>query len=97
MMADMQKKSVKKWIILLLLPFLTLVLVAFAQVIVHFMLSQSTGDSGSGIEVASAHSTAVKVINVISFVIGTISVPLLILTPLWIVLLVRDLREQKRK
>jgi hypothetical protein len=83
-----QKKktdSNKKWVLLIILPFVALILTAIAQTLVHFTLNQNDTSY-----VASSNSLIVTLVNILSVLIGIASVILIILMPVWIIMLVRN-------
>ncbi|CAN5639316.1 hypothetical protein BH23PAT1_BH23PAT1_2920 [soil metagenome] len=93
---NQEVKSVKKWVLLLFLPLLFLVIVALLQIIVRFALTNSAGLAEGGLE-APASSPITSLINVFSLLIGSVSVVLILLIPLWLFLIVRDLKGHERK
>jgi len=81
-----QKSSIKKWIVLIFLPFVGLILATIAQVIVHFDLnSNANGNS----------PLLAKIFNIFSIFVGFFSVFGIILIPLWIIMLVKDSKHNK--
>lgn len=90
------KKSIKKWVLLLIMPFVALILVALAQVIVRVVLASSTNVTDTGLEAQGSGDILRLVINIFSLIVGIVSVVAIILAPLWLVMLVRDLKGQKR-
>jgi uncharacterized membrane protein HdeD (DUF308 family) len=71
-----QKKSLKPWIILLALPIPLLILTAFAQVAVRLALG------------SNSNSAVMMIVNILSLLMGMVSVILLMGIPVWIVFLV---------
>lgn len=88
-----QVKSVKKWVLLLIMPVVALIVVALAQMIVRFALTSVTE---TGLETQGSGDIIEVVINIFSLLVGTVSVVAIILTPLWLVMLVRDLKGHPR-
>jgi|GEM_PF-2213899 len=91
-----KRKSVKKWVLLLVLPLVLLIIVALLQIIVHFVLAKSSIDAGVGVNTATTSSISTTVLTMISFIVGSVSVIALVPSPLWIVFLVRDLKGNAR-
>lgn len=73
---EQQKKSLKPWIILLVLPIPLLVFTALLQMIVRFLKNGSDGGA------------VFLVVNIFSLLLGIASVVLLMGIPIWIVFLV---------
>jgi hypothetical protein len=76
---DFEPKSERKWWWLIFSPISALIIVALLQVIVHFVLNNSS-NSGS--------SPAITLVNIISIIVGVIAVVLLLLLPIWIIELI---------
>lgn len=120
-MEKTQQKSVKKWVLLLVMPIVALIFVAFAQSIARFVSSsstpvtetsletqdsdetfgalinsRSTPETKTNKETQSSNQTIETVINIFSLLIGVVSVIALLLTPLWLVMLVRELKGHVR-
>lgn len=95
-MGKAQQKSVKKWVLLLVMPLLALILVALIQMIARFVLAGSAPVTETGLETQGSGEIIKVVINVSSLIIGVVSVIALIFTPLWLVMLVRDLKGHER-
>jgi hypothetical protein len=74
------KRSLKKWVLLLVLPYASLIGVSFLQLVVRF------SSSGSGAETGAVAT----VMNITSLLVGLAAVLLIIGTPLWVILLIRD-------
>lgn len=70
----MHKKSLKLYVTLLVLPYIIL------QVIARLLISNQTGDE----------SAVLMFINIISLIGGTGAVLLILSSPVWIILLIRD-------
>jgi len=79
-----QRKSVKKWVILLLVPVAALLTTALVQFIVRFVLSSTAGDTGPGPATNGSGDVLRQAINIISILVGVVSVSMLLLTPLWL-------------
>jgi len=75
----MKRKSTKPWIILIAAPFAALLVTMLAQLIVRFALSGTDSQLGD---------IMVSLINIISLLIGIVSVVAMIGLPVWIVMLV---------
>jgi hypothetical protein len=93
---EQTNKSVKKWVILLLLPTITLVLVALAQIMVRFVFEGSVEVDQAGIGAQSSSSSLEAIINALAFFVGIVAVIGILLTPVWLVKLVRDLKGHDR-
>jgi heme/copper-type cytochrome/quinol oxidase subunit 2 len=91
---DDSRKSVKKWVILLILPIALLVIVALAQIIVRFALAK-TGIGVSGGTTIS--NTTSLVLNLFSSLAGILGVIGFLLYPLWITLLIQDSKKELSK
>ena len=91
-----QTKSVKKWVLLLILPIVALIFVALLQAIVRIPLASTVTVTEAGFETQSSNDIVKVVIDIFSFVVGTASVVAIFLAPLWLVLLVRDLKGHQR-
>src|SRR5690606_9947263 len=83
-------KSVKKWVIILIAPIIALVLVAILQLVLKFVFATVADGSGTGV---NGFGT---VINLVYVLVGMVSVMAIILTPVWLVMLVRDLKGHTR-
>lgn len=79
----MQRKGIKLWVILLVLPYVLLIVTAFAQVIVHFALNNNP---------IAQPSTAVTVVNVLATLLGIVAALLILATPVWVILIVQAVR-----
>lgn len=75
----MKRKSTTPWIILIAFPFVALLLTSLVQLIVRFSLE------GSGSQVSEI---TISLINIISMLIGILSVVGMLGLPAWIVMLV---------
>lgn len=104
-----KKKSLKVWIILLVLPFALLLVTAAVQFAAQYFISDTVTDTSQpyGGETTELGSTseefpvrsnpASTIINIISVLIGTSSVLMIVVgTPIWIVMLVRVSDYNKR-
>lgn len=85
-MDQQNKLSTKKWIVLIVLPFIALVVVAFLQVIVHFILSRNGSNASS-----STGSLLLTLINIVSVLVGAFSIVAICLLPIWIIMLVKTI------
>ncbi len=84
--AQQPQQSTRKWALLIVLPFAALILVAFIQIIVHFILSSSNSGSTPLLAI---------VVNLISVLVGVVSVIGIMLIPLWIIMLVKTSNHNK--
>lgn len=104
-----KKKSVKIWIIMLVLPIALLILVTLGQIIANFALTNITDSSSSDscnsnqinnglceAEEASGPSVAKSLVNVASLLIGIFSVIGILAYPVWITLLVVAIQHNKK-
>lgn len=80
-------KPTTKWVVLIGVPFVLLILVALIQLVVHFVLNSSTGGATVGVQ-----SLGTSVVNIFSVLFGVVAVVLLLLTPIWIIMLVKARR-----
>jgi hypothetical protein len=72
-----QKKATRPWLLLIVVPFILLVVIALLQFIISFLINNnSTG----------AVPLVVTIINLLSVLIGIVSVCLIILLPVWIIM-----------
>jgi len=76
----MHKKSLKLYVTLLVLPYIILLSMLALQVIARLLISNQTGDE----------SAVLMFINIISLIGGTGAVLLILSSPVWIILLIRD-------
>jgi hypothetical protein len=74
-----RKKRETKWWVLIILPFMALVAVALLQFITQFVLNKS-----GTLNVSASQTLLTTVINIISAVVGLVSVVLLLMLPLWV-------------
>lgn len=82
----MKRKNTKPWIILIVAPFVTLLLTMILQTAVRFALS-STESGNNAIQ---------SIINVISLLLGIVSVIAILGLPLWIIMLVVAIGHNKK-
>jgi hypothetical protein len=85
-----QKKSIKKWIVLLVAPFAALVLIALVQFIVQWTLNRNTSAS-----FGESPGIGVEVVNVVSLVVGIAAVLSFLAIPVWIVMLVQTISHNR--
>ena len=90
-----QRKSVKKWVILLILPFLLLITLILIQMITRFVVSSLSGGTEIGLEPQDP-SVIVQLVKMLGFIVIAASVVLFVLSPVWIVLLIRDLIRNRK-
>jgi hypothetical protein len=93
---DQTNKSVKKWAVLLIVPLLALLLVVLLQVFVRFALTDSSATLGPELDVEESASSLEVALNAFSYFAGTLAVVGLLFTPLWLIMLVRDLKGHNR-
>ena len=79
------RKSVKLWIWLIALPFIIMAVTALLQFVLRFALS-STIEPGSAIRI---------IFNIFSILAGLAGTFGILLIPVWIIFLVRDLKANK--
>ena len=100
-----KKKSVKIWIIMLVLPIALLILVTLGQIIANFALTNitdsSSSDSCNSNQINNGlceeePSVAKSLVNVASLLIGIFSVIGILAYPVWITLLVVALQHNKK-
>lgn len=94
---NQKEKSIKIWVLLLTLPIVSLVLVAMAQIAVRFFTASTTDITEMDLEAEASTSVLEMTVNIFSFVVGTASVIALLLTPLWIVMIVKTLNERNKE
>lgn len=100
--AESKKKPVAIWIILLVLPFALLTLTAMTQFVAQFAFNSNSDvayELQDGILEADfpQDSTAERVVNILSVLIGTGSVLMIIVgTPIWVTLLGIAVNHNKR-
>jgi uncharacterized membrane protein len=82
----MKKKSLTPWIVLLVAPYAALVLTAIVQMGVRFLIT------GQG----DGYNMLTVVVNIVSFLLGVIAVIAIVLTPLWIVMIVKTSNDNKK-
>lgn len=82
----MHKKSLKLYVTLLVLPYIIMLSMLAIQVIARLLISNQTGDE----------SAVLMFINIISLIGGTGAVLLILSSPVWIILLIRDSRNNKK-
>lgn len=87
-MVETQKKSVKKWVLFIVLPVILLMGSTLLQFVVRAALVKTTNGVTTG-----ANSPVIVVVNIISLLIGIVCVLAILLLPLWIYLLIRDSRK----
>jgi hypothetical protein len=79
------KKSTKPYLALIFAPLPLLMLVAIVQVVAQMLSPQSSGDTNTGM----------MVVNALSAIIGVVAVIMTIFLPLWIVMYIRVLDENR--
>ena len=84
---DFTPKPIIKWIVLMALPIPLLVLVALAQLIVHFVFSTVSSDS-----VANVSSLGGMIVNIFSVLVGIVAVVMVLLIPIWAIQLLKARR-----
>lgn len=92
------KKAVKKWAILLAAPVIGFLLVAVLQLIARFAFANTYNLPEPGLEsqTTSGADIGKTLLDVASSLVGMVSVLLLILSPLWLIMLLRDLKAPQR-
>jgi hypothetical protein len=81
--------SNRKWIVLIILPFVLLIATALFQMVVGFLSSKSSSDTAIVAEPIKLNdSPLTAIVNIFSLFIGIVAVVLLVLIPVWIIRLV---------
>ncbi len=95
-MADVSnKKSVKKWVILLVMPIPILILSTVLRSVAISKFTTVTSEPGAALEVST--QPTVQLLISISSLLNVFCIVLILLIPLWIVLLVRDSNANKQQ
>jgi hypothetical protein len=84
--AAADKKSTRKWIFLIVFPFVGLLAVALLQFAVNFIFS-TTADSS--LTAAGSDNAVAVVVNIISILVGVLAMIGIVLLPVWIIMLVK--------
>jgi hypothetical protein len=85
----MKQKSIKLWVFLLAFPIPLLVFTALLQVLLLQVFGNSSG--------TERQADALQLfVNIFSLVAGFVSITALILLPLWIVMLVKTINDNKK-
>lgn len=80
-------KPTTLWTVLIGIPIVLLILVALIQLVIRPILSNPSGSVTGGVQ-----SSATAAINIFSLLFGVAGVVLLLLTPIWIIMLVKARR-----
>lgn len=79
------QKSIKNWITLIVAPFVALILVLMIQLTVHVATPNANGDT----------SPLLMTVNIMSVLIGIVSVVLLVLLPVWVIMLIKTIHQNQ--
>ena len=82
----MQRKSIKLWIWLLVVPWLMLIVVALIQLVIH-SISNNTQSTGGALT---------AIFNILSILVGLAAVLLILGMPVWITLLIKTILDNNR-
>ena len=84
---ELPLESNAKWVVLIVLPFISFTVIALLQVLLHFLINNGS-DSISNID-----NILKFTVNILSVIVGIFSVMAFLLIPLWIIMILKTNRR----